>query len=134
MSHQKYETSADIAEERAAKELLRGMGYRVMGLPALSCADFIARKGGKSYIVEFKKRNFNHNKFPSAIIPHMKLQKILSAAEILGCEPIYVAKYDDGWYWCDLRSRYDLEVIQRAGRKHSALHARIDLTNFRRLV
>ena len=132
----KYETETDIANEQEAGALLRQLGYEVVALGGFSCADFIARKQNTLRLIEFKVRNHQSGKFPNCYIPHTKVQHMLDVARLIGAEPIYIARFEDGYYWCDLRSRYDLEVVARKDRPKDGgfLMACYDLVNFRRVV
>ena len=113
MSRPSYETTTDKDNEARCKEALTARGYMVCEFGAYSPADFFAFSAEKVFLVEYKRRNHNYGTYETVFIPEQKLRKLLSIAEQLRCEVLYVIEYNDGFRAAVIGDYY----TEMAGRK-----------------
>jgi len=101
-----YETANDKQNESYAKAVLERHGFTVFSFGQYSPCDFFIFGQSCSYLAEYKRRNHNYGQYQTVIMPEKKLRKLLSMAEQLGSDVLYVVQFNDGVYAAKIEDYY----------------------------
>lgn len=67
-------------------------------------ADFLATMGNRQFLIEYKRRFFNHNKYPTFQMFGRKLAEVRMLSYYMGLEPVLISQWDDAIGWLNLRN------------------------------
>lgn len=130
-----YERQSDRVNEERAIALLERRGYLVYQFGRFAPCDFFAFNNDKGFLVEFKKRSNNHDKYPTVMMPEKKLRRVLDIGEQLKLGFLYVVEFEDGVYAANVKD-YHTKIGGRKDRqdpKDIERMAHINLNDFIRI-
>lgn len=89
-------TDQDTANEVAMVNLLTNRGWSVyhIGKPYYP-ADFLASKGDVHCLIEYKRRYFNYDKYPTFQMFGRKFAEVKMLARYMGLSSLLVSQWDD---------------------------------------
>jgi hypothetical protein len=102
-----YENDADRdAEESARRKLQDAWNCELIKLPMRYHCDFAAQRDGAIVgLVEYKRRYFRHDKYPTTILFAEKVRNTEILAGACNCYGYYVAEFDDGLFYLEMNER-----------------------------
>ena len=97
----RYESEQDLNNEENAKSIIETSYNCVLRkLPISYNADWVATRNGEVVaVIEYKKRTFNKDKYPTTFIFVDKWMNSLRLAETMAVPFILIIEWTDGIYW-----------------------------------
>ena len=89
-------TALDKANEASMVALMQSRGWHVdhIGNPYYP-ADFLATKDGRQVLVEYKRRFFNHDRYPTFQMFGKKFAEVKMLGQYMGLSTLLVSQWDD---------------------------------------
>ena len=102
-----YESDADRdAEENARRKLEQVWKCELHKLPVRYHCDFAAQRDGVIVgLIEYKRRYFRHDKYPTTILFAEKVRNTSILAGACSCCAYYVVEFDDGLFYLEMHER-----------------------------
>ena len=112
-----YESDADRdAEENARRRLEHVWKCEIVKLPMRYNCDFAAERDGTVVgLLEYKRRYFRRDKYPTTMLEAKKVRETLILAGACNCHAHFVVEFDDGLFYIGMNEEPD--QISIGGRK-----------------
>ena len=95
----RYESKADLSNEDKIRKIYEELGYTVIKLAPSHRIDFMLIMGSRATgVVEFKRRNCNHDTYSTFFISEEKFLAGLKMAEDIEGDFVIAVEWNDGMY------------------------------------
>ena len=116
-----YETQSDLENEKSISQVIENLCNLSLRKLSMKCfIDFIAFRNKKAVaVVEVKKRNNNHDTYPTLILSLAKYNRGAEFYRVNGLKFIFAVQFTDGCFFYEYRDddRFEVELGGRTDRK-----------------